>query len=324
MEVIFMILVTGAAGFVGSNICKVLLNKGYRVLGIDCFYNNYPKWIKEFNLRNCYGNPYFTFLESNILDSSITKLIEGLRIDSIIHLADIPGVTTCSEINFDEYIKYNITATQRLLEAVKKKGIKKLIYASSSTVYGDSGEISMTELQNPKPISLYGISKLAGETLCHYYGKIYNIDIDIFRFFTIYGPNQRPDMAFHRFIRNMLLGEEINVYGDGNQRRDFIYVEDICEIILKAVSSRIEDEVINIGGGLSLSVNESIKIIEEVINKKAKVNYIEPIQEEQLITHANVEKMNSIMSSERKTDIYLGIKREYEYIKKLYKLSHMF
>ncbi|MTI49013.1 MAG: NAD-dependent epimerase/dehydratase family protein [Firmicutes bacterium] len=324
MEVFFvMILVTGAAGFVGSNICKVLLHKGYNVLGVDCFYNNYSKSIKEFNLRHLYGNPEFTFLESNILDPNISKLIEGLKIDSIIHLADIPGVTTCSEVNFDEYIKYNITGTQRLLEAVKNKGIKKLIYASSSTVYGDTGEISMSELHNPKPISLYGVSKLAGETLCHYYGKTYNIDIDIFRFFTIYGPNQRPDMAFHKFIRNMLMNEEINVYGDGRQKRDFIYIDDICEILLEAVENNIKEEIINIGGGLSLSVNESIKIIEKVLNKEAKVNYIKPIQEEQLITHANVEKMNNIMSSKKRTDIYDGIKGEVEYIKQLYNLHHI-
>lgn len=318
-----MILVTGAAGFVGSNMCKVLLEKGYTVLGIDCFYDNYPKWVKEFNLRYCVSNPDFTFLENDILDEDIIKLIEGLRIDCILHFADIPGVTTCSEVNFEKYIKYNITATQRLLEAVKNKGVKKLIYASSSTVYGDSGEISMSELQNPKPISLYGVSKLAGETLCHYYGKTYDIDINIFRLFTVYGPNQRPDMAFHRFIRNMILGEEINVYGNGNQKRDFIYVDDICNIMLKAVSNKIEEEVINIGGGVTLSVNESIKIIEKVLGKKAKINYINPIIGEQYISHANVAKMKSIMSSEKKTGIYQGIKREVDFIKKLYKLSYI-
>ncbi len=316
-----MILVTGAAGFVGSNLCEMLLRKGYKVLAVDCFFDNYPKWIKKFNLRNCLGNPDFTFLENNILDPNITKLIEGLRIDCLVHLADIPGVTTCSEVNFDEYIKYNITATQRLLEAVKYKGIKKLIYASSSTVYGDNGEISMSEVQNPKPISLYGVSKLAGETLCHYYGYIYGIDIDILRFFTAYGANQRPDMAFHRFIKNMLLDEEIIVYGDGKQKRDFIYVDDICSIILEIIDKEIKEEIMNIGGGISLSVNESIKIIEKLLNKKAKIRYIEPIEGEQLITHANVEKLESIITLDTKTDIHEGLKREIDYIKKLYKLT---
>ncbi len=319
-----MILVTGAAGFIGSNLCEILLRKGYHVLGIDCYYDNYPKWVKKFHLRNCFRNPNFIFLENNILDPNIAKLIEGLKIRCIVHLADIPGVTTCSEINFDEYIQYNITATQRLLEAVKNKGIKKIVYASSSTVYGNICDLSMSELQNPKPISLYGVSKLAGETLCHYYGNIYDIDIDVLRFFTVYGPNQRPDMAFHRFIRNMLFGEEINVYGDGNQRRDFIYIDDICEIMVKMIRKDIKEEIMNIGGGLSLSVNESIKIIEEVLNKKAKIKYIEPIQEEQLITHANVEKMESILASDNKTGIYQGIKREVDYIKKLYKLTEIY
>lgn len=315
-----MILVTGAAGFIGSNLCENLLNKGYKVLGIDSYYENYPNWIKKFHLRNCLGNPNFIFLESNILDPYIGKLVEGLNIRSIVHLADIPGVTTCSEVNFDEYIKYNITSTQRLLESVKNKGIKKFIYTSASTVYGDTNTTSMSELQNLKPISLYGVTKLAGETLCHYYGKNYGIDIDIFRLFTVYGPNQRPDMAFHKFIRNMLLGDEINVYGDGNQRRDFIYVSDVCEIIENVVYKDIKDEIINVGGGLSLSVNESIKIIEDILNKKAKIKYITPITEEQYYTHANIEKMDSYMSSSKKTDIYEGLVNEIEYIKKLYKI----
>lgn len=316
----FMILVTGAAGFLGSNLCEILLRNGYKVLGIDCFFKNYPRWIKEFNLRNCMGNPDFVFLESNILDPNITKLIEGLRVDCLVHLADIPGVTTCSEVNFDEYIKYNITATQRLLEAVKNKGIKKLIYASSSTVYGDNGEISMSEVQNPKPISLYGVSKLAGETLCHYYGYIYGIDIDVLRFFTVYGPNQRPDMAFHRFIKNMLTDEEIVIYGDGRQKRDFIYIDDICSIILEIIDKEIKEEIMNIGGGVSLSVQESIGIVEKLLKKKARIKYIEPIEGEQLITHANVEKLERIIALDNKTDIIDGLKREIDYIKKLYKL----
>jgi UDP-glucose 4-epimerase len=317
-----MILVTGAAGFIGSNICETLLSKGYDVLGVDCFYNNYPKWIKKFHLRHCFRNPNFIFLESNILDPNMSKLIEGLNITSIIHLADIPGVTTCSEINFDEYIKYNITATQRLLECIKSKGVKKLIFMSSSTVYGDKGELPMSELSNPKPISLYGVTKLAGETLCHYYGHIYGIDIDILRVFTVYGPNQRPDMAFHKFIRSILLDERINVYGDGTQRRDFIYVEDISKIVLNIIDKNVKEEIINIGGGTSLSVNESIKILEELLKKKAKIDYIEPKIDEQLITHASMDKLEKIIAIDKKTDIYDGLKSEIDYIKKLYKLPY--
>ncbi|EOD01391.1 NAD-dependent epimerase/dehydratase family protein [Caldisalinibacter kiritimatiensis] len=315
-----MIIVTGAAGFIGSNICEILLRNGYDVLGVDCYYDNYPKWIKKFHLRHCFRNPNFIFLESNILDPNISKLIEGLNITSIVHLADIPGVTTCSEVNFDEYIKYNITATQRLLETIKNKGVKKFIFISSSTVYGNVGKMPMSELTNPKPISLYGVTKLAGETLCHYYGHNYGMDIDILRIFTVYGPNQRPDMAFHKFIRSILLNEKIPVYGDGKQRRDFIYVEDIAQIILNIVDKKIDEEIINIAGGISLSVNESIKILEELLNKKAKVEYVEPKINEQIITHASMEKMDKVIKLDKKTDIYQGLKNEIEYIKKLYKL----
>ncbi|MGF7058836.1 NAD-dependent epimerase/dehydratase family protein [Brassicibacter mesophilus] len=315
-----MILVTGAAGFIGSNLCQLLLNKGYNVLGVDSFYNNYPKWIKNYHLRYCFGNPNFIFLENNILEPNIGKLIEGLNIECIVHLADIPGVTTCTEVNFDEYISYNITATQRLLEAIKNKGIRKLIYASSSTVYGNIEEVPMAEIHNLKPISLYGVTKLTGETLCHYYGSTYGIDVDTFRFFTVYGPHQRPDMAFHRFIKNILMDEEINVYGDGSQKRDFIYVNDICNIISKVIDYDIKDEVMNVGGGLSLSVNESITIIENILKKKAKINYIGPIIEEQTATHACVEKLEKIVSLDDKTDIYDGLKEQVNYIKCLYGL----
>ncbi|KPU28041.1 hypothetical protein TR13x_01460 [Caloranaerobacter sp. TR13] len=316
-----MILVTGAAGFIGSNLCELLLEKGYKVIGIDNFYNNYERWIKEYNLKYCLGNPNFVFLEYNILEPNIVKLIEGLKIDCIIHLADIPGVTTCSEVNFDEYIKYNITATQRMLDAIKNKGVKKLIYASSSTVYGDNDTLPMSELHNPKPISLYGVTKLAGETLCHYYGKVYDIDVSILRFFTVYGPRQRPDMAFHNFIKKIIKEEEICIYGDGEQRRDFIYVEDICEIILNLLDLNLKNEIINVGGGVTLSVNESIKVIEKLLNKKAIVKYIEPIIEEQIITYASVEKLKDIITLDKRTGIYEGLKKEISYIKSLYNLT---
>lgn len=317
-----MILVTGAAGFIGSNLCELLLHRGYKVLGVDKFYDNYPRWIKKFHIRHLLGNPNFIFLENDILDPNMGRLIEGLNITCIVHLADIPGVMTCSEVNFDEYIRHNITMTQRLLDAIKNKGVKKFIYASSSTVYGNIDTLPMCEVQNPKPISLYGVTKLAGETLSNYYGHVYGIDTVVLRFFTTYGPNQRPDMAFHSFIKSMLLDEEVNVYGDGTQTRDFIYVNDVCKIILYIIEKEIKDEIVNVGGGLSLSVNDSINIIEEALDKKAKVRYIEPIMEEQLMTHASVEKLEKIIAIDRKTDIYEGIQEEIKYIKKLYGLPN--
>lgn len=314
-----MILVTGAAGFIGSKLCEILLNKGHKVFGVDVFYNNYAKWIKKFNLRNCVGNPNFIFLENNILDPNVIKLIEGLNINCIVHLADIPGVTTCSEINFDEYIKYNIIITQRLLESIKNKGVKKLIYASSSTVYGDNVGLPMSEVINPKPISLYGVTKLAGETLSQYYGHAYGIEVSILRFFTTYGPNQRPDMAFHKFIRDIIGGKTIDVYGDGTQKRDFIYIDDVCDIITNSIEHNIYDEVINVGGGEALSVNDSIKLIEKLLNKKAKVKYVEPNIEEQIITHACIKKLDKIIIKER-INIEKGLKNQIKYIRKLYSL----
>lgn len=315
-----MILVTGAAGFIGSKVSEFLLHKGYKVLGVDNFYKNYNRDIKKFHIRHLVGNPNFIFLENNILDPSIKILIEGLNIECVIHLADIPGVTTCNEVNFDEYIRYNIISTQRILEAIKNKGVKKLIYSSSSTVYGNKGNIPMSEVLNPKPISLYGVTKLAGETLSTYYGHAYGIDINILRFFTTYGPHQRPDMAFHKFIKNILTDKEIVVYGDGSQRRDFVYVDDVAEIITHLVERELADEIINIGGGDSLSVNESIGILEKLLNKKAKIIYKSPVTDEQITTKAATEILNKIISSDTKTDIEVGLTNEIKFVKQLYNL----
>ncbi|MBS4540062.1 NAD-dependent epimerase/dehydratase family protein [Clostridium sp. D2Q-11] len=315
-----MILVTGASGFIGSKLCEALLHHGHKVLGVDNFYHNYDKWIKEFNIKNLLGDPDFIFLENNILDPSMKQLIEGLNIESVIHLADIPGVNYCSEVNFDEYIKYNIVATQRILEAIKNKGVKKFIYASSSTVYGETGILPMSEITNPRPISLYGVSKLAGESLATYYGNGYDIDIINLRFFTTYGPHQRPDMAFHKFIKSILLDEDIIVYGDGKQRRDFVYVEDVVDSIVHLLQRELVDEIINIGEGYSLSVNDSISIIENMLNKKGKIVYTEPLIEEQINTKACTNLYEKIMFRDKKTDIEKGINREIKYIKQLYNI----
>lgn len=315
-----MILVTGAAGFIGSKLCESLLHNGHKVLGVDNFYHNYDRWIKKFNIRNLLGDPDFIFLENNILDPSIKQLIEGLNIDNVIHLADIPGVNNCSEVNFDEYIRYNIVATQRILEAIKNKGVKKFIYASSSTVYGETGIQPMSEITNPRPISLYGVSKLAGETLSTYYGNTYDIDIINLRFFTTYGPHQRPDMAFHKFIKNILLNEDIIVYGDGQQRRDFVYVEDVVDSIVHLLQRELLDEIINIGEGYSLSVNDSINLIEKLLSKKANIVYTDPVTEEQINTKACTDLYEKIIYKDKKTDIEKGINQEIKYIKQLYKL----
>lgn len=315
-----MILVTGAAGFVGSKLCEALLHNGYEVLGVDNFHYNYDKLIKKFNIRNLLGDPNFIFLENNILESSMKQLIIGLNINSVIHLADIPGVNNCSEVNFDEYIRYNIVATQRILEAIKNKNVKKFIYASSSTVYGDNGILPMSEINNPRPISLYGVSKLAGESLATYYGHTYDIDIINLRFFTTYGPHQRPDMAFHNFIKNILLDKDIIIYGDGNQKRDFIYVEDVVDSIVQLLQRELLDQIINIGEGHSLSVNDSINIIENILNKKAKVIYTEPIIEEQVNAEACTTLYEKIIYKDKNTDIEKGISQEVNYIKQLYNI----
>lgn len=315
-----MILVTGAAGFIGSNLCMALIAKGEKVIGVDCFLDNYPRWIKEKNLAGIMNHPSFIFLEENILNPDISKLIQGLNITHVVHLADIPGVASCNEENFEFYIQNNVVATQRLLEAVKNKGITKFIYSSSSSVYGKYLGVPMAETNHTNPISLYGATKLTGENICNYYGAAYGIKIVNLRFFTVYGPRQRPDMAFHKFIKANLIGEQINVYGDGSQTRDFVYIDDVTDAILSAMELEDKNLILNIAAGTNISVNHSLEIIQLLTKKKSRINYINQPFSEQKDTYASIIETENTLKFKPSTDFVEGLNRQIQYIKLLYRL----
>ena len=217
---------TGAAGFIGSNLSENLIDSGNHVIGVDCFTDYYPKEQKLANLKNLLSHGSFTFLEEDIVSLNLDKLLEG--IDYVFHEAAQPGVRSSWGSNFEVYTRNNISATQRLLEASRKVKLKKFVYASSSSVYGDC-PLPMREDRLTRPVSPYGVSKLAAEHLCYLYWKNYAIPTVSLRYFTVFGPRQRPDMAFNRFIRAILKGDEITVFGNGSQTRDFTYVSDIVQ-----------------------------------------------------------------------------------------------
>jgi nucleoside-diphosphate-sugar epimerase len=282
------ILVTGAAGFIGSHLCRALVENKDSVIGVDSFADFYPRWIKEKNIRSLLNHPKFRFLSEDILSLDLGHETEG--VDVIFHLAAQPGVRTSWGDDFSIYTRNNIDATQRLLETVKNISLKKFIYASSSSVYGLSPQLPMTETQTLHPFSPYGVTKLAGEQLCFLYHKNYGIPCVSLRFFTVYGPGQRPDMAFHRFLNIIGEDKEIKIYGDGQQTRDFTYIDDIIRANVSSITNGKPGETYNIGGGAQIKLIEVIPILEKICKKKIKIKSGEGQKGDVRHTFADIQK----------------------------------
>jgi UDP-glucose 4-epimerase len=255
-------LVTGVAGFIGSTLAERLCADGADVVGLDCFTDYYPRALKERNLSGLRGQPHFRFVESSIRDVDLASLLADRT--HVFHLAAQAGVRKSWGRDFDVYTVNNIEATQVLLEACVHQPLERLVYASSSSVYGDDVALPMREDALPQPISPYGVSKLAAEQLCYLYHFNYGVPAVSLRYFTVYGPRQRPDMGFHRFLRATLCGEPIAVYGDGEQTRDFTFVADAVSATIAAATRGVAGRVYNIGGGSRVTVNEVLDMIGRV------------------------------------------------------------
>lgn len=296
-------LVTGCAGFIGSNLVDKLLEKGYEVIGIDCYTDYYPKSIKERNISEALKNPNFKLIQEDILNMS-----EFPEVDYVFHLAAQAGVRASWGKSFDIYIKDNIEATQRILEFYKERSIKKLVYASSSSVYGDV-QLPMREDSPLRPLSPYGVTKLAGENLCYLYWKNYDIPMISLRYFTVYGPRQRPDMAIHKFINAILNKREITIYDDGTQMRDFTYVSDVVEANLAAAEKSIVGRVFNIGGSSEISVNMLIEKISHIVGMDAIVRHEEKQKGDARFTRADVSSAKKYLNWTAKVDLDSGLEK---------------
>ena len=268
-------LVTGAAGFIGSNLSTTLVNSGADVVGLDCFTDYYPRPIKERNLEPLRARRNFSFVEGTLQSVDFDRLLDGVT--HVFHLAAQAGVRKSWGRDFAAYTSHNVDGTQRLLEAVKDGALTRLVYASSSSVYGDGATIPMREDEAPHPVSPYGVTKLAAEHLCGLYHASYGVPAVSLRYFTVYGPGQRPDMGFHRFLRAAHLGDTITVYGDGEQTRDFTFVSDAVAATIAAGERGRAGGVYNIGGGSRVSVNEVLAMIERVTGRPLRVSR-EPAQ----------------------------------------------
>jgi nucleoside-diphosphate-sugar epimerase len=268
-------LVTGAAGFIGSTLSERLLGQGADVVGIDCFIDYYPREYKERNLAGPRAHPRFRFIESRIQDADLASILSTCT--HVFHLAAQAGVRKSWGRDFEIYTSNNIEATQVLLEACTKASIEKLVYASSSSVYGDNTPMPFREDSVPQPVSPYGVSKLAAEQLCYLYFANFGVPTVSLRYFTVYGPRQRPDMGFHKFLRATIKDEPITVYGDGEQTRDFTFIADIVRATADAAVRGIPGRVYNVGGGSRVSVNHILEIIRRVSGKTPIVT-VDPVQ----------------------------------------------
>ena len=308
-------LVTGAAGFIGSHLCEYLIEKGFQVVGIDNFMDYYPRSIKEANIADLRRDKNFKFVEANLLEVDFGKLLNG--IDVVFHQSAQAGVRASWGKTFKIYCDNNILATQMLLEACRESPVKKFVYASSSSVYGDTKDLPMRESSLPCPVSPYGVSKLAAEHLCFLYYKNFGIPTVSLRYFTVYGARQRPDMAFHRFLRWALENQTLKVYGDGEQSRDFTHVDDIVEANWLAFEKALPGEVFNIGGGSRITLNGVIEIIMEIAGRELEVDYEAKQKGDVRHTMADMAKAKEKLGYKPKVLIQDGLKTEYDWIRGL-------
>ena len=309
-------IVTGAAGFIGSNLCQKLLADGFSVTGIDSFTDFYPRWIKERNISPLRVHNEFEFLDQDLDDLDTVGILEGA--DCVFHLAAQAGVRASWGRNFDIYLKNNIRVTQKLLEASKGLPLKKFIYASSSSVYGLTPTLPMLETNPVQPLSPYGVSKLAAEQLCFLYHKNFGVPAMSLRFFTVYGPSQRPDMAFHKFFKALAEDREIAVFGDGQQTRDFTFVDDIVQASLAALVSGKPGETYNVGGGHRKKLADVIRLMEGVSRMKAKVLWTEKQKGDVPDTWADIRKARQDLGYSPKTRLDEGLEQEWRWIQQLY------
>lgn len=300
-------VVTGVAGFIGSTLAQKLLDQGGTVVGIDCLTDYYAPRIKRENLKPLLDHKNFSFLEKPIAEVDLDPVLEGA--DRVYHQAAQAGVRASWGRDFRIYTEMNIDATQVLLEALKGRPTR-LVYASSSSVYGDTPQLPMQEDHRPQPHSPYGVTKLAAEHLCVLYWKNFGVETVSLRYFTVYGPRQRPDMAFHRFIKAGLQDSEITLYGDGEQTRDFTFVDDIVTANLQAAEKGEPGAVYNLGGGSKVSVNEVLSIIGGILGRKLKIRRFDSQKGDVRHTFADTSRARDQIGFAPSTSLRQGLEAE--------------
>jgi UDP-glucuronate 4-epimerase len=303
------ILVTGGAGFIGSHLIDALLSDEVPVIAIDNFDGFYARAVKQANVAHHRGNPLCELIDGDIRDRATLDAIQG-RIDAIVHLAALAGVRP-SIADPVRYAEVNIKGTQNLLEFARERAVRQFVFASSSSVYGVNPRVPWSEDDHVlQPISPYAATKVAGELLGHVYSQLYGIRFLALRFFTVYGPRQRPDLAIHKFARLMQQGKSLPVFGDGSTRRDYTYIADVIQGVRAAVRyTRTPYEVINLGNNRTVSLREMIAGLEAAFGCSARLEWLPEQAGDVPQTWANIEKARALLGYEPRTSFADGIRR---------------
>ncbi len=307
------ILITGMAGFIGSNLAKALLKESFTVSGIDNFDNFYDPKIKRNAIERLKEFGPFNLYEGDIRDRELLdRIFAEQKIDLVIHLAARAGVRPSIE-QPELYYDVNVTATLNLLEAMRQANIKNMLFASSSSVYGNNKKVPFSELDPvDNPISPYAATKKSGELLCYTYHHLYDFNIFCLRFFTVYGPGQRPEMAIQLFGRKIMEGSPITLFGDGTTRRDYTFVEDIVAGIMASARNLKGYEILNLGNSDTISLIDLVHGIEETLGKKADILW-QPMQPGDVeITYADISKAQKIIGFKPDYPIHKGLKKMFE------------
>lgn len=308
------VLITGVAGFIGSHLAEKLLEQKYRVIGIDSFTNFYSKNIKKNNLNFCLKHENFSFINKDLTEIDLLPFLNKSKY--LFHLAAQPGTRNSWGLQFGTYVKENILVTQRILEYAKiSNSLQKIIVASSSSVYGEQNGKMNEENTRTFPISPYGVTKLSAENLCMVYAKNFNLPITSLRYFTVYGPRQRPDMAFMRFILSALTKNKITIYGDGNQSRDFTYIDDVITASISSMNDKSANEIFNIGGGFVISVNDILEKLKDILTIELDISY-EPKQKGDVLhTESDISKAAKLIQYHPKIKINEGLELQVNFVK---------
>jgi nucleoside-diphosphate-sugar epimerase len=309
------VLVTGAAGFIGSSLTDALLADGHEVVGIDGFVDYYPRAAKEQNLARARENPRFHLREAMLQDLDLTQELAG--VDRVYHLAAQAGVRASWGRDFEIYTNLNVLGTQRLLEAAVAAGVPRLVYASSSSVYGDTPALPLQEEAACHPVSPYGVTKLAAEHLCHLYGRNLGLPVVSLRYFTVYGPRQRPDMAFHKFLKAARDGKPISVYGDGLQTRDFTFITDIVAATRAAADRGRPGGVYNVGGGERIALNDVLRLVEAVTGRSLSIERQEAQRGDMRDTFADTTAAQRDLGFRSTVTLPEGLAREWDWIRSI-------
>ena len=312
-------LVTGVAGFIGSHLAERLLTEGHEVCGIDAFIDYYPRHLKENNIDNLWSWKNFSLIERDLLSMYLPPVLEG--VDWVFHLAAQAGVRASWGSEFTRYADCNVLATQHLLDAVtQSKHVRRFVYASSSSVYGNTTMLPVAEDTTPHPVSPYGVTKLAAEHLCSLYHQNFGVPTVSLRYFTVYGPRQRPDMAFHRFCKAMIERNSVHVHGDGEQTRDFTYISDVVEAnIQAAMQNAAIGEVMNIAGGSRVSLTQVLHLLQDISGLPLTVTHGRDQHGDVRDTFADTTRAERLLGYYPKVSLREGLSRELESMVVLYK-----